>query len=57
MHSLEKIHELILNYMISTSKHKLGLKKSKIKQNKLYKKNLKNQTKVQRKLKVNDNVI
>jgi hypothetical protein len=56
IHSLEKIHELILNYMIWISKHKLGLKKIKIKQNKLLKKKKKNQTKVQRKLKANDNV-
>ncbi len=35
MHSFEKIHELILKYIISTSKHKLGLKKIKIKQKKL----------------------
>ncbi len=56
MHSLEKIHELILNYMIYSSKHKLGLKKNKIKQKKIIKRK-KNQTRTQRKFKVNDNVI
>jgi hypothetical protein len=35
MHSLVTIREFILNYVIQTSKHKLGLRKSKIKQNKL----------------------
>ncbi len=57
MHSLENIHGWILNYMIQTSKHKLGLKESKIKQKKLEKRKKKNQTRTQRKLKVNDNVI